>query len=244
MKLRLIDKVSNGINITSFFFKPDEPLEFKPGQFLRYHITNPSPDERGENRFFSISSSPFENVIRLTTKFSPDGGSSFKKDLENLQVGGFIEASIPKGSFSLDDKKEEYVFIAGGIGITPFRSILLDLDHRGKHLNVSLLYANKIKDALFRNELEELAQKHPEFKIFYIISDESVVEQKLPDNISTIHGKIDEALIRKLVPNIHKPMYYISGPELMVETFEEIIWSMGVAKELTKRDYFPGYDEY
>lgn len=243
MNLKLVDKKSTEASTTSFWFKPDEDLEFKPGQFLHYTIPNPNPDDRGEKRFFSIASPPYEDLIRLTTKFSPDG-STFKKDLQKLQVGESIEASIPKGSFSLDDTKKEYVFIAGGIGITPFRSILLDLDHRKKPLNISLLYANKTQDAIFKEELEKLAQRHPEFRIFYIISDEKIKEEKLAGNITFIHGRVDEAMIRKLVPDLQKPMYYISGPESMVENLEQIVWDMGIPKEQIKRDYYPGYANY
>lgn len=247
MKLTLVEKIQNEPNTDSFFFKPDENLEFKPGQFLHYQIPNPNSDDRGTNRFFSIASAPFENIIRLTTKFTPSTGSTFKKDLQKLQTGESIEASGPKGSFTTDvfiSEGKKLCFIAGGIGITPFRSILLDLDHRGKPLNISLLYANKSKDALFKEELEQLAKKHPEFKIFYIVSDESVSEEKINDNIEVVPGKVDADLIRKLVPSFQKPIYYISGPESMVETLEEVVWNMGIPKERTKRDYYPGYEHY
>jgi hypothetical protein len=73
MKLRLIKKKQENSDTISFLFKPEESLIYKAGQYLRYHIKNPSPDERGENRFFSISSAPFENIIRLSTKFALNG---------------------------------------------------------------------------------------------------------------------------------------------------------------------------
>lgn len=244
MNLTLFDKRPEDQDTISFFFKAAEALNFRPGQFLRYHISDPAYDERGENRFFSIASAPFENTIQLTTKFMPVNGSTFKKDLQKLNIGDNIEAFGPNGHFSTEDTARKYVFIAGGIGITPFRSILLDLDHQGKPLNVTLLYANRTANPLFKNEFEILAKKHPEFKIYYLISNEPVVEQELTPNVKIIPGKIDENLIKSTILNLQSPIFYISGPEPMVLNFEEILKNMGVPKENTKRDYFPGYENY
>lgn len=244
MKMQLLEKKQEAPDITSFLFQPEISLDFKPGQFLRYHISDPKPDGRSENRFFSIASSPFENRIQLTTKFMPGEGSTFKKDLNKLNIGDSVEAFGPSGSFILENTDKQYVFIAGGIGITPFRSILLDLDHQGKPVNVSLLYANRSSDILFKDEFESIAKKHPEFKIYYIISDEPVTETQIMDNVKMLPGKIDKQLIQLLISNFQLPTYYISGPEPMVMAFEEMLKEMGIPKENTKRDYFPGYTNY
>lgn len=250
MKLRLVEKKPEAKDITTFYFQPEAALDYKPGQFLRYYISDPQHDERSENRFFSISAAPFENRIQLTTKFVPGDGSTFKKDLQQLKVGDSIEAFGPSGSFTLDDPVKQYVFIAGGIGITPFRAILLDLDRRGLPLNITLLYANRTQQALFKNEFNDLALKHPEFKIFYVISDEPITAKQLTPNVEIIPGRIDENLIQSSLPeegrtisNLQSPIYYISGPEPMVMAFEEMLKKLGVQKENTKRDYFPGYTE-
>ena len=243
MKLQLVDKKQIAPNTISFYFRPDGPFIWKPGQFLHYRIPQATPDDRGENRFFSIASAPHEGPIQLTTRFSPEG-SSFKKELQKLEVGQSIEAEGPKGSFSMDDPRQQYVFIAGGIGITPFRAILKDLDYNRQPMNISLLYANRIKDALFKEEFVKLAKKHPEFKLFYFISDEPVAEQKLSDNVSVLPGQINQNAIQTLIPNFQSAIYYISGPETMVYTFEEMLSGLGVPKENTKRDYFPGYESY
>lgn len=244
MKLQLKEKRQESANITTFIFQPETKLDFKPGQFLRYHISDPNPDERSENRFFSISSAPFENRIQLTTKFTPGESSTFKKALQKLNTNDFVEAFGPSGSFTLNDPGKQYVFIAGGIGITPFRSILLDLDKRGEKLNIALLYANRTREALFKNELELLATKQPEFKIYYIISDIPTVETQMTDNVSIIPGKIDEDLIRSLITHLQSFVFYISGPEPMMMALEEILRKMGIPKENIKRDYFPGYENF
>lgn len=244
MKLQLIEKKQAAPDIISFYFRPDSPLIYKPGQFLRYRIPEAIPDARGENRFFSIASAPHEGPVQLTTRFAPDKGSTFKKDLKELEIGQSVEATGPSGHFSMDDPNKQYVFIAGGIGVTPFRAILMDFDHRGLPLNVNLLYANRTKEAIFKDELENLAKKHPELKINYIVSDEPVSAEKIMENIRILPGKIDQTVVQNLVPNFQSAVFYISGPEPMVLSFEQMVNSMGVPMENIKRDYFPGYEYF
>lgn len=242
MKLRLVGKKQENNDTVSFLFEPEENLGYKPGQYLRYHIENSHPDERGENRFFSISSAPFENILRLSTKFSQNG-STFKNDLKALSLGGTVEAFGPNGKFSAEDFGKEYVFIAGGIGITPFRSILLEWDHDNLPFKATLIYATKGLEELFKDELLSLAKKHKGFKIYQIISGdfEKPVEEL---NFTIRNGRINGDLIKELIPELQNKIYYISGPEEMVMELEQIIWDMGVPKENTKRDYFPGYANY
>lgn len=242
MKLKLIKKIASNPDTISFLFAPEGDLYFKPGQFLRYHIPSLSPDERGENRFFSIAAAPFERVIRLTTKFISDG-STFKQDLRKLIPGDSVEAFGPSGSFTLEDSGKNYVFIAGGLGITPFRSILLNLNQSGEPLNITLLYANRTKDVIFKDELEDLAKRHPEFRIFYFISEEPVQNQQISENVKIIRGKIDENVMNSSLLPFHSSLFYISGPEPMVQSFEKILENIGVPKENIKRDEFPGYSE-
>jgi ferredoxin-NADP reductase len=126
----------------SFIFAPEQPLQWKAGQLLRHELNHPNPDDRGVERFFSIASAPHEKHVMLTTRFASKS-SSFKKALKNLRRGDAIEAHDLEGDFVVDDSRKTFVFIAGGIGITPFRAILLDLDYNRKPLNVQLLYANR-----------------------------------------------------------------------------------------------------
>lgn len=228
MNLQLTGKTPENQDAVSFSFKSESPFEFKPGQFMRYHIPNQSPDERGENRFFSISAAPFENKLMITTRINSERGSTFKKDLSNLKIGDSISAEGPKGSFTLEDPNLEYVFIAGGIGITPFRSILLQLDHERKPINITLLYANRVENPVYFKAFEEIAKRNPNFKIHYFIGER----------------KIDKQAIKELVPDLKKPLFYISGPEPMVEEFEDMLGKIGIPKENIETDYFPGYTQY
>ena len=244
MNLQLFEKKQITPDVIEFYFRPDMPLVWRAGQFLRYRIPNASPDDRGENRFFSIASAPHEGHVLLTTRFAPEKGSTFKSDLQKLEVGQSVEAMGPSGHFVIDDPNNHFVFIAGGIGITPLRAILMDLEANGQPLNVSLLYANRTKEALFKEDLEKLAKKHSEFKIFYIISDEPVNDEKVTENVRLVPGQIDQALIANLVPDFKDAIFYISGPEPMVLSLEQAINTLGVPNENMKRDYFPGYDHF
>lgn len=225
MKLRLTEIKDEAANTKTYVFTPDNPVSWTAGQFIKYIIDDPSPDNRKTQRFFSISSAPFEKNIHLTTKFVPGDGSTFKKDLQKLKVGDTVKGTNPEGDFILEDPSKEYVFIAGGIGITPLRSIIVDLDHNQKPVNITLLYANRTPNVVFKEDLEEVSSRHSEFKIHYIIDPQ----------------RIDEQVIKEKIPDFAQKIFYVSGPEPMVEAFEKMLAGMGIPEDNIKRDYFPGY---
>jgi ferredoxin-NADP reductase len=225
MKLKLIEKRQEAGDAVTFIFEPQESLSWIPGQFFHYVLHHEPTDERGSDRWFTNAASPFEENVRITTRINEEKGSSFKKKLGSLKEGKNIEISDISGDFILEDPSGNYVFIAGGIGITPFRSILKQLDHEGKPINLVLLYSNKDQNIVYKEELEEIASRNPGFKIHYIISPEH----------------IDEDKIRELVPELDNQTFYISGPDPMVDAISEIVKKMGVAEELVKGDWFPGY---
>ena len=225
MKLTLDHTTQEAPDTMSFFFRSDTPLEWKAGQYFHYTLPHPDPDSRKTERIFTDADAPYEGFVSITTRFA-EKGSSFKNALKTMKPGDTIDATGPEGEFTVDDPTKDAVFIAGGIGITPFRSILLDLDHRGLPINVQLMYANRTEDATFRPELDAIATRHPTLKIDYFIGDR----------------RIDEAAIRAAVPDLAKPVFYISGPEPMVEAFEKMLKGMGVPDDHVKHDYFPGYD--
>lgn len=226
MKLKLTGKRHETPDVESLIFQPDEPISWQAGQFLHYTLHHEPTDERGSDRWFTISSSPNEDFIMISTRFTTKNSSSFKSKLQRMRTGDEIEAEGPEGDFVVDNIEQPKVFIAGGIGITPYRSILLDLDHNSKPLNITLLYANRAKDNVpFKKELDSLSQKHPEFKIHYIYTPQ----------------RVDKETIKKYVPNLNKPLFYVSGPEPMVEAMGETLKKMDIPESHIKQDFFPGY---
>lgn len=225
MKLQLLRKKPETPDVISFIFKPAEPVTWKAGQFFHYVLHHEPTDNRGSDRWFTIASAPFEEYVMITTRINTQSGSSFKKKLADLKEGKSIEISYLEGDFTVNDLAKEYVFIAGGIGITPFHSILKELNHENKQIKAVLLYANRDQHVVYKDELEAMVKNNPTLHIHYIFPPEH----------------IDEKKIRELIPDLQKPFFYISGPEPMVDNLGELLKGLGIAKDHIKQDWFPGY---
>ena len=223
MKLSLAERKTEIKAVETFIFNTPADFSWQPGQYMHYSFPHQSEDDRGHERYFTISSAPFEKHISITTRFTDDTGSSFKKALLQMQVGQEIEADGPRGSFFIDENAQRHILIAGGIGITPYRAQLLQMDHDGKDINAELLYANRDELFVFDDEFKALEAKHPRFKVKKYVGEQRISEDDLKafNNDNTV--------------------FYISGPRPMVEAYQNSLVSMGVAEERVKTDYFPGY---
>lgn len=227
MKLTLKTSQPLGGNLNKFIFTADSPLSWLPGQYMHYIIPHDSPDDRGDERWFTISSAPHEGEIWITTRVFGDKSSSFKRALAYLQPGQTVEADGIEGDFVVDDPSSKHIFVAGGIGITPFRSMLNQLDFDSAPINVELLYANRDEaDIPFKEELETLAAKHDQFHITYFIGDH----------------QIDETALRDVAERTAGGIFYLSGPEPMVAALKTKVEQIGIPAERIKIDDFPGYD--
>ena len=225
MKLKLTDRKTESPGVESFIFKPQEPLQWKAGQYLHYVLNHAPTDDRGSDRWFTIASAPFEEHVMLTTRFAAERGSTFKKALQALKPGDAIEVSDLDGDFVVDDPKQPCVFLAGGIGITPFHSILKQMEHDGQPLRVTLLYSNRETVAAYKDEFDAMTKRNPNLKVHYLSHPQ----------------RIDRDTIQKLVPDLKQPFFYVSGPEPMTESLGKLLLEMGVPKSRIKQDWFPGY---
>jgi ferredoxin-NADP reductase len=227
MILNFTEKIQNTPDCFSFFFDSSEEVNFKAGQHMNFTLPHDNPDDRGISRFFTIASAPNEGRIMITTRIALENSSTFKKALMNMRKGREITAHPPQGKFIIDDYSKSYVFFAGGIGITPFRSILVDLDYNRKikEMEIFLLYSNKNNDIVFKDELGLLASRNATFKTRYVISPEVC-------NIEMIKAE---------VPNYNDKTYYISGPPGMVKSVAESLAAENIEDSRIKRDFFPGY---
>jgi ferredoxin-NADP reductase len=225
MKLKLAARKTESPGVESFIFKPEEPLVWKAGQFLHYVLNHADTDDRGSDRWFTIASAPCEKHVMLTTRFDSKRSSTFKKTLKTLKRGDTIEISDLDGDFLMGDARKEYVFIAVGIGITPFRAMLKQTAHEGKLLRVTLLYANRKAVAAYQKEFAALASQNPNLTIHYLFSPQ----------------RIDKDTVKAFVPDLKKPLFYISGPEPMVESVGKMLQALGIPKQRIKQDWFPGY---
>lgn len=237
MKFR--ERLEAAAHTESFWFEPDRSFDFTAGQYLEWTLSHSHPDSRGIRRYFTIASSPTEKGTMLTTRIS-EKSSSFKSALLNLRAGDEIVVSGREGDFVLpDDPQKKLVFIAGGIGITPFRSMIRDLLDRAGTQPIILLYSNKTAaDIAFKDLFDEAAARI-NLKTVYTLTDAPSV----PHEWKGRTGYIDEAFVKTEVPDWPERLFYVSGPEPMVEAFQKMLLAMGVAKANLKTDDFPGYTE-
>jgi ferredoxin-NADP reductase len=234
VSLQLVARRSEGENATSFLFEPDQPFVHEAGQYLRLTIDHDDPDSRGKSRYFTISSAPAEPRVMITTRLS-ERGSSFKRALASLGIGSVVEATGPHGRFVYPPEHPPALFIAGGIGITPFRSMLVDLDARQKDPDVVLLYGNRTSDVPFKSHLDDLATSRPALKVHYTLTQPSASWRGLV-------GRIDRALIERTVPDFDRRLVYVAGPRPMVEAIAGALGELGADHSRIKQEIFPGYE--
>ncbi len=217
-------------NITTFFFRPEKLLGYTAGQFAEWTIKHPGPDNRGIKRWFTISSSPADELVSFTTKFS-DKGSSFKKAVRRLRPGDAIQLSDPMGDFVLPKLiQTPLVFVAGGIGITPFHSMLGWLAATNETRPIKLLYGVRTEDEIIFQETFDKANQHATI----------VVSQP-----TAAWGGERGSLSAELILGLEKPsedtLVYVSGPEPMVEALEKDLRKAGLQKHQFVGDFFPNY---
>jgi ferredoxin-NADP reductase len=221
-------------NSFELIFPRPREFAFEAGQFMEWTLPHPHPDSRGNRRYFSLASSPKENDLAIAIRYY-EPPSSFKKNLVNFKPGQTIQASELSGDFTLPkDKRQKLVFIAGGIGIVPFRSMIRDLIERNDKRDIVLFYANKTMAEIAYSEDFKEAQSAFGLKTIYALDNP-------PANWPGHSGFIDNKLIVQSVPDYKERTFYISGPPKMVDAFKSILSQMGIAKKNIKTDYFPGY---
>lgn len=216
-----------------FIFKPDRPLAFQAGQYLEWTLPHAKPDARGTRRFFTIASSPTEPEIRLGVK-AYQNPSSFKQALAALAPGSRLSATQLGGEFILPkDANKKLVFIAGGIGITPFRGQIRFLLDTNEKRDIVLLYANRTPADIAYTPLLKEAERQLGIRTVHIISERS--EQGMRS------GVINRELIQKEIPDYQERLFYISGPQAMVNSMKSMLLALGVSRRCIRTDYFIGF---
>lgn len=239
MKLKLIEKRKEAQGTKSFFFEPQKDFDYLPGQY--FYITVPKlkyKDSRGATRHFTLSSSPTEEkIIRITTRVRKDSG--YKQTLDELKIGTEIEGEGPEGTFVLDEKeKGPHVFIAGGIGITPFRSMIKYAIDKNTSTEIHLIYSNSLPEQItFRKELENWAKKSDNIKIDMTVTKPEESKEKW----NGLAGRIDEKMIKSQIPNLKSQTFWICGPPAMVDAMEKIMGELDLSASRVRSEKFSGY---
>lgn len=212
-----------------------EDVEFRPGQY--FFVTLPETghqDEKGLRRHISVVTSPHEKgVLGLATRMRD---SAFKRSLDELPVGTAVEVEPPKGKFVLpEDISRPLVFVAGGIGITVFRSMLRYIHHQRVPYDVTLVYSNRDRDSTaFLDELVELERDEPRFRLVLTMTADPDWEGE--------RRRIDGQLLRHyLGDDLNRYTVMVAGPPPMVEGVTDALRDAGVDEANVMADKFTGY---
>ncbi len=234
--LQLKEKSRIAPDIYDFIFSRSRHFAFNPGQYMEWTLGHEHPDARGNRRYFTLASAPTEKTLRLGVKFYPKS-SSFKKALQGMSVGDEIVAAQVSGDFVLPkNKKQKIVLIAGGVGVTPFRSMIKYLLDTRQRRPIVLFYANKSINDIVYKDVFDRAQSELGIQVVYAVTDGS----NLPSYWKGVNGRITPQLIREKVPDYGRCMFYISGPKGMVDGFKESLAQMRIPGSQIKTDYFAG----
>ncbi|HEX8950143.1 MAG TPA: FAD-dependent oxidoreductase [Dissulfurispiraceae bacterium] len=237
MRIRLKERRAEAADVISFIFDlGGRRLEYEPGQFLHYELDALAfPDNRGTHRHFTISSSPTEKgIVMFTTRMR---GSGFKETLRHAPAGYELTCESPDGEFVMRDGERalHHILIAGGIGITPYRSILRYATDMNEPLNALMLYFNRSShDIVFHRELEDLARRMPSFSFVNVLSEPE-------EGWKGERGQIGEEILRKWVPRPNASLFWLSGPPGMVGAARELLTQIGVKDENIRTERFMGY---
>lgn len=219
-------------NIRTFFFRSEQPLDYTAGQFTELTISHDQPDDRGSRRWFTLSSAPGSELFSITTKYAGDDrSSSFKQALFGLRPGTELRAAEPMGDFVLPKLiQTPLIFVAGGIGVTPFHSMFEWLADTGEARPIKFLYAVRNEEEIIFQPTFERADVHATI----VVSDPSAAW-------GGERGHLDARLILGLEQPSEDALIYISGPEPMVETLKKDLKQHGVQHRQLVTDDFPNY---
>jgi ferredoxin-NADP reductase len=210
---------------------------FTPGQYAEFTIHADAADNRGNRRYFTFASSPTEPGVRLGIKFYTEP-STFKAKLARFSPISTMLAGSIAGDFVLpQDKTKKLVFIAGGIGVTPFRSMIKYLIDTKEKRDIVLFYSNKTEGEIaYRDVFTEAEAAVLGIKVIYTITDKLVASSWQGER-----GYVNAEMIKRHVPDFKERYFYVSGPHSMVDGFSKTLGQLGVRRSRMKKDFFPGF---
>ena len=210
-----------------------ENVEFEPGQYFWVELLDPPyEDEKGPRRHITVVTSPTEGVLGLATRIRD---TAFKRSLVEMPEGAAVDVEQPKGSFVLpEDTSKRYAFVAGGIGITPFRSMLRYIADKGLDYDITLVYSNRdVESTAFLDELKELESVVPRCRVLFTMTDDPSWEG---DN-----RMLDAEVLGELLGDLESFHFMIAGPPPMAKSVEGSLLEAGLSEDQVQSDSFSGY---
>ena len=234
---KLLSRVEVAEGTMAFHFEKPSQFDFKPGQSVDVTLFNPpETDSEGNTRTFSIASSPFENQLMFATRMRD---TAFKRSLKKVPFGTDVKIDAAMGSFTLHkNSAKPAVFLAGGIGITPFVSIVRQADHDRLPHKLYLFYSNRRpEDAPFLETLQALKKSNPNFRLICTMT--AMPQSQKRWNGET--GLIDKEMLSRHLTDLQGPIYYVAGPPAMVAGIRKMLAGAGVDEDDIRTEDFAGY---
>lgn len=235
--VRLVDRREIAEHTAAIFLSKPDGFSFVPGQHIELIIPHPSETDGGGNkRDFSLASAPFEKELMVAMRLRD---SAFKHSLARLPLDSEVLIEGPFGSFRLQsDTLKPVVFIAGGIGIAPFMSVLRQEAQDGFSRTITLFYSNRRpEDAAFLQELQELADLQPRFT--FVPTMTNLKDAALPWTGEM--GRISKDLLTKYISDFQTPRCHVAGSPIMVLGMERILMTVGISPDNIRTEEFAGY---
>jgi ferredoxin-NADP reductase len=233
--LRRKEEIADGT--MAFHFEKPGGFVFKAGQFGDFTLIDPvETDAEGNTRGFSLASAPYEDTLMFATRMRD---TAFKRVLKTMKIGTEVSLDAPYGSFNLhNNPKVPAVFLTGGIGVTPVRSIVLQAAHDNLPHKIFLFDSNRRpEDTAFLGQLIEAQQKNLNYMFVGTMTDMGKSSQKWAGET----GYITKPMLVKYIGDLTLPIYYISGPAAMVTAMRKTLNEAGVDDDNIRTEEFSGY---
>lgn len=235
VRLKKQEDVAEGT--MAFYFEKPATFQFKPGQFVNLTLLNPpETDAEGNVRTLSIASAPFEEDLMCATRMRD---SAFKRVLKTMPLGTEITLGGPFGSFTLHfDSSRPGILLAGGIGITPFRSMILHASRSRLAHHLRLFYSNRRpEDAAFLKELEGIEKENTRYRFIGTMTEMEKSTKKWEGRT----GFIDKQMLSNNTGDLKSSIYYVAGPSTMVSAIGRVLADLGISEDDIRTEEFAGY---
>lgn len=233
-RIALIKKATVADKTMSFYFSKPQGYSYTAGQFAEITLIDPKEhDEKGDLREFTLASAPSEDHLMVTVRMRQ---SVFKQTLASLPLGSEVEVSIPYGNFLLpEDQTIPVVMFAGGIGSTPFRSMVVQAHRDNSDRPLAFFsFQTAVDEAVFWQELGTISEQRSQFTFIPVVT-------QAHDGWKGEVGYLNEDLLHRYVSDFRKPLFYLSGSASFLAGISETLLALGVAPEAIRVDEFAGY---
>lgn len=235
--IRLMKRKKVAEGTMAFYFDRPPEFDFRAGQAIDVTLIDPpETDPEGNVRTFTLASAPFEQHLMVATRMRD---TAFKRVLRDAPLGLEVKVDGPTGSFNLHkNATKPAVFLAGGIGVTPFLSIVRQASKDGERRRLDLFYSNRRpEDAAFLEDLDAAARSHEGLHVVPTMTRMETSTRPWAGET----GPIDRAMLLRHIPALQGPIYYVAGPPAMVAAMRQMLISAGVDEDDIRTEEFAGY---